>query len=300
MLNFKWFLEQTSDEEGAFYSLQEIIYNKPSEFQNIEIIRSGAFGKCLILDGKMQSAQSDEFIYHEAIIHPAIVSHDLPKRVFVAGGGEGATAREILKYNSIEEIVIADLDKEAVDISKKYLPEWHQGAFENKKVRVYFDDARSFLRKLDFFDIIVLDLPEPTENGPAIMLYTKEFYNIVYEHLNEGGIAVTQAASTAVHNLNIFSMITKTLMEVFPIVRPYITNIPSFFTPWGFILASKKSDPLKLSSEEIENKIDDIKDSLKFYDSETHINMFSLPKYIRNSIKNQTQIITDSQPVSFY
>lgn len=300
MQNSKWFLEQTTDDEGAFYSLKEIIYSNPSGFQNIEIIKSGAFGKCLILDGKMQSAQSDEFIYHEALIHPAIVTHGLPKKVFIAGGGEGATAREILKHPSVEELVIVDLDRDVIEVSKRYLPEWNNGAFEHSKSKIYYDDARVFLEKSGLFDIIILDLPEPTESGPAFMLYTKEFYSIVYEHLNEGGITVTQAASSAVHNLNIFTMIIKTLIEVFPIVRPYTVNVPSFFTPWGFILASKKSDPLNLRAEEIESKIMPLKEDLRFYDSETHIHMFSLPKYIRVSIEKQKRIITDSQPVSFY
>lgn len=300
MLNSKWLLEQTSSDEGAFYSLQEIIFNKESIFQHIEIIKSGAFGKCLILDGKMQSSQSDEFIYHEAIVHPAMISHDFPQRVFVAGGGEGATAREILKHPSVKEIIIVDLDRDAVDVCKKYLPEWHQGAFDDKRVKIFFEDGRNFLEKSDNFDIIILDLPEPVESGAAPMLYTKEFYELVYNRLNSDGIVVTQAASTAVHNLSIFSSIVKTLIQVFPVVRPYTINVPSFFTPWGFVLASKKTDPLYLTFQDIDKKLHLTKDRLKYYDSETHLNIFSLPKYIRTAIKNQKLIITDNQPASFY
>lgn len=300
MLNSKWFLEQTSSDEGAFYSLQEIVFNKKSIFQHIEIIKSGAFGKCLILDGKMQSSQSDEFIYHEAIVHPAMISHDFPRRVFVAGGGEGATAREILKHPSVEEIIIVDLDRDAVDVCKKYLPEWHRGAFDDKRVKIFFDDGRNFLEKSDNFDIIILDLPEPVESGAALMLYTKEFYELVYNRLNSDGIVVTQAASTAVHNLNIFSSIVKTLIQVFPVVRPYTINVPSFFTPWGFVLASKKTDPLNLTFQDIGKKLHLTKDSLKYYDPETHLNIFSLPKHIRTAINNQNLIITDNQPASFY
>ncbi|MCX8031004.1 MAG: polyamine aminopropyltransferase [Thermodesulfovibrionales bacterium] len=300
MLNSKWFFEQTSNEEGSFYSLQEVIYSNFSGFQDIKVIKSGAFGKCLILDGKMQSAESDEFIYHEALIHPSLFSHRQPKRVFIAGGGEGATAREILKHKSVDEIVIVDLDREVIEISKRYLYEWSQGAFENEKVKLYYEDAREFIKREGFFDVIVLDLPEPTEGGPAYLLYTKEFYSLVFDHLTEDGIAVTQAASSAVHNLKVFTLIAKTLMSVFPIVRPYTANIPSFFTPWGFVLASKRYDPLQLSPKDIDRKIKDIDSQLQFYDSETHYHMFSLPKYIRTAIKKQNQIISDKKPVSFY
>jgi spermidine synthase len=300
MQNFKWFLEQTSKDEGAFYSLKEIIFQGKSDYQQIEIIRSGPFGKCFILDGKMQSSEADEFIYHEALVHPAMAAHDLPLKVLIAGGGEGATAREVLRYSSVEEVFIVDLDREAVEVSKKYLPEWHCGAFEDKRVKLFFDDGRRYLEREGKFDVILLDLPEPTDNGPALMLYTKEFYELVFSHLTKDGIAVTQAASSAVHNLHIFTAIANTIAHVFPIVRPYIANIPSFFIPWGFILASKKTDPLKLSSDEIERRLSGIKDKLRFYDSLTHAGIFSLPKYLREAVKQQNMIITDSSPASFY
>lgn len=300
MQNSKWFLEQTSKNEGAFYSLEEIIYKKKTPFQYIEIIRSGAFGKSLVLDGKMQSSESDEFIYHESIIHPAMISHKGPERVCVAGGGEGATAREILKYPTVMEVVLLDIDEEVVSSCKKFLPEWHKGAFDDERVKIFYEDARAFLEQANDFDIVIIDLPEPMENGSALMLYTKEFYKVVFDSLKDDGIAVTQAASTAPHNLKIFSSIANTLSKVFPVVRPYTLNIPSFFTPWGFILASKYGDPVKLSAEEIDRKLYPIQDSLRFYDSEAHRHIFSLPKYLRTAISNQDLIITDNAPLSFY
>lgn len=300
MQNSKWFLEQTSKNEGSFHSLEEIIYKKKTPFQYIEIIRSGAFGKCLILDGKMQSSESDEFIYHEAIIHPAMISHRNPERVCVAGGGEGATAREILKYASVKELVLLDIDEEVISSCKKFLPEWHQGAFDDERVTIIYEDARTFLERANDFDIIIIDLPEPMENSSAQLLYTKEFYKVVFNCLNDHGIAVTQAASTAPHNLKIFSSIANTLSKVFPIVSPYTVNIPSFFTPWGFVLASKYESPTTLSAEVINKKLQTIQDSLKFYDSEAHRHMFSLPKYLRAAISNQDLVITDRHPLSFY
>ncbi|MCX7914528.1 MAG: polyamine aminopropyltransferase [Thermodesulfovibrionales bacterium] len=300
MPNSKWFLEQISAHEGSFYSLEEIIFNKKSSFQNIEIIRSGAFGKCLILDGKMQSSESDEFIYHEAIIHPAMVCHNHPERVCIAGGGEGATAREILKYSSVKEIILLDIDEDVIASCKKHLPEWHQGAFDDRRVKIYYEDARTFIERSSDFDIIIIDLPEPMENGSALMLYTKEFYSSVFNALTKDGIAVTQAAATAPHNLMTFTAIVNTLSMVFPIVRPYTVNIPSFFTPWGFVLASKREDPATLSSQQIDKKIFDIQKTLRFYDSEAHKHMFSLPKYLRSAITNQNTVITDNQPLSFY
>lgn len=300
MLNSKWFLEQTTGNEGSFHSIKEILYAGRSRYQRIDIIRTGSYGKCLILDGKMQSSEADEFIYHEAIVHPALFVSELPEKILIAGGGEGATAREALKHPTVSRVVVVDLDKEVVDICQKYLPEWHCGAFEDSRVDLHFDNAREFIENAGEFDIIILDLPEPNEGGPAFMLYTKEFYEIVFRRLKDNGILVTQAASTSVNNLKVFTSIMNTLKHVFPVVRPYMVNIPSFFAPWGFVLASKGNDPLSLQAKHIERKTDSLKGPLMFYDYETHLRIFSLPKYLRQAAAREDVIISDSSPLSFY
>jgi spermidine synthase len=300
MLSSKWFLEQTTSDEGAFHSLREIIFTGCSDYQRIEIIRTGSYGKCLVLDGKIQSSEADEFIYHEALVHPAIITVKSPERILIAGGGEGATAREVLKHKSVSEVVIVDLDEYAVEMCKKFLPELHNGSYEDNRVKVYFEDARNIIEKSSGFDIIILDLPEPAEGGPAFMLYTKEFYGMIFKCLKENGAMVTHAASTSVNNLKTFTAIANTLKQVFPVVRPYTVSIPSFFSPWGFVLASKKEDPLNLSVDYINKRLIEIAGSLKFYDYETHIGIFSLPKYLRKAIIEEERIITDSSPISFY
>lgn len=300
MLNSKWFLEQTTADEGAFHSIREVVFTGSSDYQQIKIIRTGSYGKCLVLDGKIQSSEMDEFIYHEALVHPAMIAVNSPKRVLIAGGGEGATAREALKYLSVSEVVIVDLDEYAVEMCKKHLPELHNGSYKDNRVKIYFEDARNIIEKSAGFDIIILDLPEPAKDGPAFMLYTKEFYSIVFKCLKENGAMVTQAASTAVNNLKTFTAITNTLKQVFPIVMPYTISIPSFHSPWGFVLASKREDPLNLSSDYINKSLSEISGSLRFYDYETHIGLFSLPKYLREAIKKEEQIITDSSPIFFY
>ncbi len=300
MLNSKWFLEQTTADEGAFHSLREAIFNGSSDYQQIEIIRTGSYGKCLVLDGKIQSSEADEFIYHEALVHPVAITVKSPERVLIAGGGDGATAREVLKHPSVSEVVIVDIDEYAVEICKKHLPELHNGSYEDRRVKVYFEDARSVIEKSCGFDIVILDLPEPVEGGTAFLLYTKEFYSMVFKCLKENGAMVTQSASTAINNLKTFTAVINTLKQVFPVVRPYTASIPSFYSPWGFVLASKKEDPLNISEDYINKRLSEIAGSLKFYDYETHAGIFSLPKYLREEIKGEKRIITNSSPISFY
>lgn len=299
MKNSRWYIDKTSENEIIFHSLEEIIYSGNSHYQKIEIIKTGNLGKCLFLDGKMQSAEVDEFIYHEAIVHPVMLLSDTPKRVLVAGGGEGATIREVLKY-PVEEVVMVDLDEEIVKICMEHLPEWNNGAFDDPRVKLIIDDARNYISKTkNYFDVIIVDLPEPTEGGPAFLLYTKNFYEKVKEALTDKGLMVTQAASVSINNLKVFASIVNTLKEVFPYVNPYTVYIPSFFAPWGFVLASKSMKPASDNGKTIEIP-DQLKNKLKFYDFDTHISMFSLPKYLKEAIQKERVVISDDNPISFY
>jgi spermidine synthase len=145
--SYKWFLDFLSPDEGHMHGIETILFSKQTQFQRMEIIETKSYGRCLILDGKMQSSQADEFIYHEALVHPAMLSHPEPKRVFVVGGGEGATVREILRHKSVERVLMVDIDEDVVEGSKQYLPEWSQGAFDDPRVELRYMDARKYLEE---------------------------------------------------------------------------------------------------------------------------------------------------------
>ncbi|NOX19981.1 MAG: polyamine aminopropyltransferase [Nitrospirae bacterium] len=301
MLGSRWFLEITTDKEANLHSLEEVIYTGQSRFQRVEILRIGSYGKALVLDGKIQSAEADEFIYHEALVHLPLLTHGLPRRVLIAGGGEGATIREVLKYPEVEKVYMVDLDDEVVKVCKEYLPEWHRGCFDDPRVEVVFDDARKFIDESnELFDAIILDLPEPMEAGPAIMLYTKEFYASVKEHLKDDGVMVTQATSISVNNYDAFRIIHNTISQVFPIVRGYWTSVPSFYIPWGFVFASKDRDPKALTIEEIQTRLANLKDGMRFYNPEIHHGMLALPEFLKRAVNEETRVNLDDSPISFY
>lgn len=180
--------------------LQEILASERSEFQQIDVIRTAVFGKTLITDGKTQSAQFDEYAYHESLVHPALLqfSHSSkrsPKRVFIGGGGELATAREVLRHAGIEKVVMVDLDEAIIDVCVKHLPEWGGDKVKNDpRLELIIGDAYAHLSNCqDTFDIIILDISDPIEAGPGIMLYTQELYQHASSILSEHGVFVTQA-----------------------------------------------------------------------------------------------------------
>ncbi len=296
---WKWFIEYTHPTQAHMHGVDKYIYSGKTAFQRIEIIETDFFGRCLILDGKIQSSQFDEYIYHEALIHPAMVLHPKPKRILVAGGGEGAVLREILKYSSVEELVMVDIDEEAVELCKRYLPQWSEGNFDDPKVIVHYMDARKYLEEsTDKWDIIFLDLPEPLDDGPCYLLFTSEFYKIVARRLKTGGHIALQADNLNPRLFQSHAAIYNTLRQHFKIVESYGTYIPSFDTKWGFIFASQTDSAIDHDSKEIDNLLKERGiENLRFYDGLTHLALFSITKDIRLLRSLDKRIIEDDNPL---
>jgi spermidine synthase len=298
----KWFCDRISRNLIQLHSIEEVLYTGQTKFQSAEIIRSGSFGKCLVLDGKMQSSEVDEFIYHEALVQPAMITHPCPETVFIAGGGEGATLREVLSHKTVKRAVMVDIDEEVVALCRKFLPNYSQGSFEDKRTELLHVDARDYLAKSrELFDIIIIDLPEPIEEGPAYLLYTQEFYQLVRDRLTANGIISVQAGSAVLTELLNFTAVNHTLKSVFPIVCPYQVDVPCFGGPWGFCLASLNVNPVLLSPAEVDSRISARSlTRLKFYDGLTHQGIFSLPKHLREELSKPGRLISDNQPLYIY
>jgi len=284
------------------HAIARTIVEAQTKFQHVEILQTAAYGKTLVLDGRIQSSQGDEFIYHEALVHPGMLTtEDPPRSALVIGGGEGATLREILRYPSITRAVMVDIDGEVVELCKTHLPEMHRGAFDDPRTEVRHEDARAYLEKSnDRFDFITVDLVEPLEEGPARMLFTQEFYTLVRDRLTPGGTMTMQAGMTKLGELGFFTAIHRTLREVFPVVAAYQSFISCFGTPWGFIVAAKKGDPARQGAQAVDKLIAErVKGSLEYWDGVTHQHAFSLPKFIRKAVAQQTRIVTDAHPLIF-
>ena len=108
MKGSRWFEDHITPDMVQLHRVIETVYSGRTQFQSVEVIESGAFSRCLVLDGKIQSSETDEFIYHEALVQPAMTTHPNPETVFIAGGGEGATLREVLRHPSVKKVVMVD------------------------------------------------------------------------------------------------------------------------------------------------------------------------------------------------
>jgi len=221
-------------EDGLF--ADDIIYARSSPYQRLVITR-GRAGFQLFLNGNLQFSSTDEYRYHEALVHPALMLANSPRRVLVLGGGDGLAMSEILKHPSVESITLVDLDPDMTKLSQRFPPlaELNHHSFENSKVHVINEDAMIWLeQKNDLFDAAIVDFPDPN-NFALGKLYTTRFYRLLKQRLTPDA-AVSVQSTSPLFARNSYWCILKTIEAAGFKVRPYYTAVPSFGV-WGFVLA---------------------------------------------------------------
>jgi len=293
----KWIEEELEDGLRGSYKIQKILASTTSKWQTVDVMDLEPFGRSLIIDGLLQSSEVDEFVYHELLVHPAMLMHPNPKRVYIGGGGEGATAREVLRHKSVEKCVMVDIDEDVVAFCREHLKE-NAEAFASPKLELVIEDAKKVLEEAtEKFDVIIMDLDDPLEGGPCYQLYTKEFYEMCKTKLNPGGVLITQAGQAGIKRHNIvWSAVHSTLRAVFPQVVPYTQAVYSFMDEWGWHLALTDESMKKLTPEEVDKRISERivggPDVLKFLDGEALQGALSLSKTHRQTLKNETIVMT--------
>jgi spermidine synthase len=249
------FAEISESDARTTYMIRPVWQGRTA-WQDVMIAESPVYGRMLFLDGELQSASSDEHIYHESLIHPAmatVVSESgdaAALRVLVVGGGEGATVREVLRWgDAVAEVVWVDIDRELVELCEDKLG-WAPGVIDDAKVTYFGEDIRmAFGRALGYFDVIVLDLPDP--DGDTGYLYSDAFWNDVRAHLAVGGAVVTHCGPVRpLGNIGEgFQRVRESLGRLgdsdsgsSSSGRFYHIGIPSFQGDWGFFLWRREAE----------------------------------------------------------
>lgn len=300
-LQQKWFIEHTSPATAHMVAVERYIITTQTPYQQVDIADTTLFGRILVLDGKIQSAQLDEYIYHEALVHPAMLLSAAPRSILVIGGGEGATLREVYKHSSVERVVMVDLDQAVVELCRTHLQSWHEGSFEDSRLELIYADARDYLQGVNQkFDVIISDVPEPVSGGPALKLFTSQYFALIRDRLAPDGLLVLQAGDFSLPFISTHSAIRRTVEQVFPGSRSYRSFIPSFNSEWSFVIASS-SGPVSLPPAKwCDEALTLSAINLRYLDGETLVGCFSLPADVRRILHLEQRVIDDNDLVSVY
>jgi spermidine synthase len=271
-----WFREALAPSVGAGYRVDRLIHEAEEGDQHILVFENDAHGRMLVIDGLVQLSQSDEFVYHEMVTHPALFAHGAVNSVLVVGGGDGGVMREVLRHKSVDRVVLVEIDKDVVDFSKRWLPDISAGAFEDQRVEVIIADGVDYMASGgEAFDLIIIDSSDPV--GPSAVLFTQSFYASCKTRLSEGGVLVTQSGLVSIHP------------EVIADTSRYFTGL---FANHGFIaitvpvfaggqmllgFATDARDTMNPPDGVLENRVAEAGLVLQQYSAAAHRAAFALP-----------------------
>jgi len=279
-----WYSEMQTENVKFSIKVERQLVSVKSEFQQIDIFNSYEFGKILALDGYLMVTEKDEFIYHEMITHVPMAANPGIETVLVIGAGDGGTVRELVRYDTIKQIDMVEIDKAVVDVCKAYLPQT-ASMLNDHRVNIYYEDGMKFVRtKQDMYDLVIIDSTDPF--GPGEGLFTKEFYGNCFNALKANGILVNQHESPYYNqDAKAMQKIHRRMKKVFPVSEVYQAHIPTYPSGhWLFGFSSKGIKPLGAIDEQTWNSLG-IK--TKYYNTDLHKGAFALPNYVKELLADE-------------
>ncbi|KAG8781343.1 hypothetical protein FRC15_008867 [Serendipita sp. 397] len=279
-----WFREISPQWPGQAMTLKvkRILHVEKSLYQDVLVFESETYGNVLILDGVIQCTERDEFSYQEMIAHLPLASHPNPKKVLVIGGGDGGVVREVLRHESVEEVVLCDIDEAVIRVSKQYLPHMSE-LLDSSRVRVFVGDGFKFLAEnTSTYDVIITDSSDPV--GPAESLFQKPYFQLLHDALAPGGTISTQGECLWIH-LPLIKNTNTMVKEIFPNVEYAFTTIPTYPSGQiGFCIASKDAErdlrtPLRKVSP------------TRYYNEDVHRAAFVLPEFGKRALETGEMIL---------
>lgn len=239
------------------------VYSGKSKYQKIEVVdlAKNRFNmkRCLILDNEAQLCREDEHIYHEALVHVPASYVEKVENVLIIGGGDCMTLREVMKYPTLKNVTMLELDKKVVDVCKKY---FDVNTFENdKRAKIIYGDALKTIKQIpnNSCDLIIVDLTEDNTNSSPID--SVNFYKICQSKMKKNAIFVK--------NGNVTEDIIK---KTFPETALYQIYYPLFTGRYNFIIGTYNPS---FSEENVVNTaMNVIEQNCKSYKKSEQIKMF--------------------------
>lgn len=242
------FIEKDKDQgvERTYIYDSKKSYHIHTHKQEIDILESAVWGKMLFIDKTLQSTTRDEIIYHSALVHPLMDALDNKAEILILGGGEGATAREVLRWNGLEKVVQVDYDEELVEYMKKDKT-WSKGAYDDKRLKCEYEDAWKYIGGSRSFNGVIVDLTDPDLKNED---WQKLLGNVMLTVASRrGGFVINAGLYTPwnIETIKALRAIIENLCSDFPGYRYHIYTamIPSFNGEWTFIAVTRGTNFMK-------------------------------------------------------
>jgi spermidine synthase len=273
-----WFTERQTPHIALSCLTKKVLYQTRTPYQDLMVLDTEAFGHMLTLDGVIQTSIGDEFVYHELMAHIPLNTHPHPTRVLVIGGGDGGTIREIVKHPTVTKATLVEIDAEVINAAKQFLPEI-SCELDNPKVEIIIGDGIAHVQQCrQEYDVIIVDSTDPV--GPAVGLFSADFYGFVHQALKDEGIFVAQTESPF-FDRQLIARIHRDVGNLFPITKVFLGNVPTYPGGlWSFTIGSKKYDPESIAPDRFHSTI-----TTRYYSPEIHRAAFILPFFLKQELK---------------
>jgi spermidine synthase len=262
------------------FLIEKLIFKGKTPYQNVLIFKNKTYGIIFCLEDIVQFSQKDEFIYHEMMTHPVLFSHPRAKDVLIIGGGDGGVLREVLKHKT-ERVDLVEIDKKIIEISKRYLRFVCRNSFNDKRVKIYYEDGKKFLKKQNrsSYDLVFIDSTNPYYRSISFSLYSLDFYKDLFRILKNEGIFISLGFSFLDFNPSIKALFKK-IKKVFPYVSLLRFTMPSYHCgEYAFLIGSKKFDLEKIDFKKIQRRFHSLKKgkAFRYYSPQIHKASLTMP-----------------------
>ncbi len=221
-----WFTEELHPYYRKGIRIKKILADEQTQYQHLQFVETEFFGNAMILDGIIQLTERDNMGYHEMIVHVPMLAVENPKRVLIVGGGDGGSLKQVLRYDSVEEVVTCELDQRVVDLSRQHLSASFGDPWADSRSQLLIRDAFGFLEENPgTFDVIISDTTDPI--GMAERLFSDEFYKLVVRALTSGGAAATQCEQPF-FDTELIKTIYQSAKQLTKNPAYYYANIPTY------------------------------------------------------------------------
>lgn len=271
-----WFTEELHPYYRKGIRIKRVLADERTQYQHVQVVETEFFGNAMILDGIIQLTERDNMGYHEMIVHVPMLAVREPKRVLIVGGGDGGSLQQVLRYPSVQEAVVCELDQRVVDLSRQHFAASFGDPWADPRAKLLVRDAFGYLEENPGqFDVIISDTTDPI--GMAERLFSDEFYKLMVRALAPGGAAATQCEQPF-FDTELIKTIYRSAKALTRNPAYYYANIPTY--PGGGIGFMYVSDTpwangLKTSYPPGENK---------YLNPDIHKAAFALPEFFRKEL----------------